>query len=51
MVKVQVIKRKAGNKAYLIYIPLSEVELAQIEKGDEMLVQAEGIGRLTITKQ
>jgi hypothetical protein len=51
MPKIQVIKRKSGTEAYLIYIPVAQAQLAEIKKGDEMLVETLEKGVIEIRKQ
>lgn len=48
MPKLQRIVRKNGTDVYTLVIPKEEVEIAQLKRGDELDITANGKGQLTI---
>ena len=50
MRKIQKLERKDGYEIYLVYLPKSEIEIANLKKGDEVEVTAEGEGKITLTR-
>ena len=50
MAKIQEIKRQSGTTVNHITIPKEAMEISQLQKGDEVEVNALGPGRLEIKK-
>jgi len=50
MAKIQGINRQ-GSVVCFVYLPKGELEAADLQKGDEVLIEAKSKGRLEVIKQ